>query len=214
MTKDWFRKTSWSVRDQHEFDVKLRRARASNRAQYLRIQGVHLAEVGLVEPALTLVERMLAKFPSEMTQLAAAHHLRASCLAKLGRDADALAAFRATIETERSFPNVITQGALDFARFIVERHLAELYDEALELVSTYANRSGGLLPIERYLVAAVRAMIADRRDERPEAQAYADVALVAASATHSGLRYHATLGLVPSDAPYMHEIRALAMSSP
>ena len=44
---DWFRRSTWTVTDQQEFRESLNRCRSeSGRAQYLRIQAVHLETRG------------------------------------------------------------------------------------------------------------------------------------------------------------------------
>lgn len=41
--EDWFRSSTWSPEIAEAFEARLKRARAWNRAQYLRVQGLHLA---------------------------------------------------------------------------------------------------------------------------------------------------------------------------
>lgn len=80
---DWFRRSSWTARDREEFDARLQRSRGpANKAQYLRIQALHLAEAGLHTAAIDLLDKLLREFPCR-TELASAHQQRAESLAKL-----------------------------------------------------------------------------------------------------------------------------------
>jgi hypothetical protein len=98
---DWFRRSSWTDRDQEEFNARLQRSRGEgNKAQYLRIQAFHLAEAGLDAAAIELIDRLITEFPQK-TELASAHHQRAESLAKLGQADSAIAEYRATFQVER-----------------------------------------------------------------------------------------------------------------
>lgn len=59
MPGDWFRSPDWSSEAQAEFEKRLRRARSSNRAQYLRIKGLALQSAGSVDGARNLWRRVL-----------------------------------------------------------------------------------------------------------------------------------------------------------
>lgn len=56
---DWYRGTTWTPEDAEQFELRLGRARPHNRAQYLRIQVVHLEREGLRAPARELWRRAL-----------------------------------------------------------------------------------------------------------------------------------------------------------
>jgi lipopolysaccharide biosynthesis regulator YciM len=55
----WYRSPGWTEADQETFESRLKRARAWNRSQYLRIKGLALAEAGHREAALDLWQRGL-----------------------------------------------------------------------------------------------------------------------------------------------------------
>ena len=56
---DWFRSPDWSSEAQQDFEQRLRRARAYNRPQFLRIKGLALADAGEAEGARELWLRVL-----------------------------------------------------------------------------------------------------------------------------------------------------------
>src|SRR5690349_9374034 len=87
---EWFRRTTWSDADRVDFSARLKRSRgAGNKAQYLRIQAGHLADVGHHAAAIELLDQLLAEFP-ERVELAQAHAQKAKSLADLGQFAAAI----------------------------------------------------------------------------------------------------------------------------
>jgi tetratricopeptide (TPR) repeat protein len=195
MATDWFRRTTWTPADATEFAERLRRTRPHSRAQYLRIQAGHLAEASPPQfgPALDLLDRVIEEYPDEL-HLAQAHFQRAECLLALGRADDAVAAFLEAVSTERRFPNARTPAYLKFAYWVAATGRTSLFDEALELLEEFAN--GEVFPAQVYLHNAALALIAASNGDTVVAQAAARRALGAAQQSHSGFRYHPTVGLV------------------
>ncbi|MGO8753301.1 MAG: hypothetical protein ACLQNE_45780 [Thermoguttaceae bacterium] len=211
--QDWFRRSAWTDHDREEFNARLHRSRgAGNKAQYLRIQAFHLADAGLHAAAIELLDRLFAEFP-ERIQLASAHQQKAEALAGLGQTEPAIHEFRAALQAERDFQNVKTQAWLDFAWFAVENQRTDLYDEVSHVLAEFRDKSGLSFPKIEYRYWAVLSLIADSRGEGMVAREYATLALKEASKTHSGLRYHPTVGLVSSQPDWMEKkLRALAGS--
>src|SRR5689334_20933906 len=84
-----------------EFFERLKRARGSgSKAQYLRIQALHLQQVGepaCLRAALELLQLMVADYP-EAIQLAQAHKQRAECLIAVGERDSGLLAYRDSLD--------------------------------------------------------------------------------------------------------------------
>lgn len=59
MTKDWFRLPDWDDEARAEFERRLSRSRAHNRAQYMRTKGLAIAGAGEVQGARELWQRVL-----------------------------------------------------------------------------------------------------------------------------------------------------------
>jgi tetratricopeptide (TPR) repeat protein len=216
MAKDWFRKTSWSDADQADFFDRLKRSRiASNKAQYLRIQAWYLEGVGspeLLRAALMLLDKRLAEFP-ETFELAQTYDQKASCLAKLGEIDKALDCCRLALETERKFPNMRTRAYLQFGRLVAENKLARFFDDALAVLEEMKPR-GIEFPSDIYESFGICALIAAEKGEMEKAAEFAEVALNAAAKTHSGLRYHPTVGLVQdTNSRFYRSIEATAENS-
>lgn len=209
---EWFRRTTWTADDEREFFARLGRSRgAERRAQYLRIQASHLAaaEPPLHEPALRLLERLLADYPDDI-MLALAHAQRAASLTALGRADEALSALRAALAAQRARPNVQTSAPVDFAWLVATYDGAgALRDEALSVLAEFGAAAEDTFPAERYRRDGARAMLLEAAGDSTAAAAAARGALAAAGATHSGFRYHPTLGLVesPDAGPHARLVR-------
>jgi tetratricopeptide (TPR) repeat protein len=194
---EWFRRTTWTDRDATEFEARLARSRGANRkAQYLRIQAVHLFETGdasLTRAALGLVDRLISEFPDPF-QLAPALSLRAEALVDLGEPEEALETYGRALEARRAFPQVGDDGYVGFAELVLALRRRELYDAALAALDEFADRVQ--FPIEEFRIAACRALIAAERGAPTDARRWAREALAAAAKSESPFRYHRKLGLV------------------
>jgi tetratricopeptide (TPR) repeat protein len=194
---EWFRRTTWTERDAAEFDERLARSRGANRkAQCLRIQAVHLFEVGdlsLTRAALGLVDRVIAEFPDPF-QLAPALSLRAEALVDLGRPEEALETYGRALEARRAFPQVGDDGYLGFAELVIALRRRDLYAAAVAALDEFADRVQ--FPIEEFRIAACRALVAAERGDSNGARRWAREALAAAAKSESPFRYHRKLGLV------------------
>jgi tetratricopeptide (TPR) repeat protein len=179
-----------------DFFARLHRARPGNRAQYLRVQAVHLEEAGgadRLRAAMGLLDRLLREYPDSI-EIAAAHWARGRCLEDVGDVNGAVAALRAALAAERARPNVRTEAYLELGMLAVRHGRKDLHDEALAALAEFGGSE--LLPRQKYEAAAIRAIVLDARGLRAEARMSALRALDASRARTSGLRHHLNLGLV------------------
>lgn len=196
---DWFRRTTWSDADREDFNARLNRSRgARNKAQYLRIQAVHLAAAGHHAGSIELLNRLFAEFPQRI-ELAQAHAQKADSLAKLGLIEGAIQEYRAALQTERDFPNVRTNAWLDFGWLVAIKELTDFYREVSQVLEEFREEGGFTFPAIEYRYAAIQALLADARGEKSRACELAKQALSEAAKAHSGLRYHPTVGLVDAE---------------
>ncbi|MEN6451747.1 MAG: hypothetical protein ABFC96_14745 [Thermoguttaceae bacterium] len=195
--EDWFRHTTWTDADRNDFNARLDRSRAGNKAQYLRVQAIHLAQAGYHKSAIELLDRLFAESPGRF-DLAIAHAQRADSLAKLGHIEAAISEYRQALQAERDFPNVQTNAWLDFGWLVVEKRLTSLYDEVARVLQEFRSEGSLVFPALKYRYCAIRSLLADARGDKEVAREFANVALAEAAKEHSGLRYHSTLGLVGS----------------
>lgn len=148
-----------------------------------------------MEVSLALLDRLLAEFPTRF-ELQATHALRARCLAELGRDREAIAAFRGALEARRDMTGVETHAWLDFAWFAIQRERSDLYTEVAALLDEFGDGAAMPFPVLRYKFHGARAFVLAARGEVGAARQEAEAALAAAARTRSEAARHATLGLV------------------
>jgi tetratricopeptide (TPR) repeat protein len=155
---------------------------------------------------------MFAEYP-ERIQLAQAHAQKADSLAKLGQTEGAISEYRAALEAERDFPNVRTQAWLDFGWFVLEKQLADFYDEASQVLQEFRDEAGLKFPAIEYRYSAIQALLAAAHGEKAMAREFAKQALAEAAKDNSGLRYHPKVGLVGTErGTFENRLRTLAGS--
>jgi hypothetical protein len=193
---NWFRRTSWTDADQQDFERHLARARPLKRPQYLRIQSVHLVQTGdpaLIQVAQSLIERFLRENGDDV-EIAFVHELSGQGHEALDEVLPALNCYRQAMAAERRRRNVQSNAWLRFGWLVIRRKLTSLYLEADSVLEEFAKLMP--FPYERYRYHSIRAIVAAHRGYVSKAKEEAGLALAAAAATHSGFRYHPTLGLV------------------
>ncbi len=199
---DWFRRTTWTSRDRAEFYARLDRSRSVfHKAQYIRIQALHLQETSereLVTEAIVLLDDLVARFPYP-GELASAQLQRAECLDLLDRPAEAIEGFRAAVVAQRASPGLVTRVAQAFGMFCIRRDLGGLLAEAARHVEELAPDSP--FPRDVFEANSIMAFAAAHRGDATAARAFARGALDAAQATASGFWRYPTLGLVDAVEP-------------
>ena len=209
MPVDWYRNTTWSPSIARDFQARLSRARAANRAQYLLIQAGSLAQSHptVVLDLLSQYFELPMERPSPL-----AHVIRARTLVLLGRLEDAIASYEAALAREHEFSNDLTQAYLELPSLIAEHHLRARYDRAIDVLRDHRDRP--TFPIEHFRWNAVNALLVAERaasDSADAARTFAQRALEAAEARHSGFRHHPSLGLVGEEsADLIRRLRVLA----
>lgn len=214
MAKEWFRRSTWTEQDREEFNARLKRSRGDfHKAQYLRIQAVHLAEAGLHAAAIELLDRLLVEFPGDSTQLATAHLQKAKALASLAKSDEVVEEFRAAVQAERDKPNIKTRASTHYAWFVLEHQRANLYDEALQLLTEFRDTQDPTFPVILYAYFAAMAVLTAHKGDTERARDFARRAILEAERTDSGFRHHRKLGLVGAQPAWMEaKLRELAGS--
>ncbi len=152
--RDRYRRETWSEADETDFEARLGRARSWNRAQYLRIQAVHLAETGgrrLIRVALGLLDRMFEEYPDSI-DIAPAHGQRARA-------------------------NVMTDAWLGFGWLVVEYEMVAFYDEALAVLEEFHEDVESPFPVHAHREHGIRAILAGVSGEPELARREAAIAL-------------------------------------
>ena len=188
---EWFRNSDWNPSAEAKFNEKLGRAR--RKSQYLRIQASYLAK-NHPQAALALLDRYFSL--GEDFDFAQAFLDQATAYLALGWFDDALQSLENALNREREFPNVKTNAWSEFAMLVATMNIKSQFTKALQVLSE--NQSRLMFPVEKFTWHAANALILAAQGERKRAREHATRALEAGQATHSGFRYHPTVGLVGS----------------
>jgi hypothetical protein len=204
---EWYRRTTWDDEIRADFYRRWQRARTTyNKAQYLRLQAYHLVQSGLYQAAIELLEHYFREFANADGDLALAHLLYAEACAGINEQQEAITHFRLAIQHQRVHPNVITEAPLDFAIFIIRTKNKKLFLEGLQGLNDFELTVKMLLPIQKYTLNGLRAIILKLLDRKPEAKSNAQVALAAADMSDSGLRFHPGFGVVVDKNSRFHKL--------
>lgn len=197
MSDDWYRRTSWDEDDQLAFFERLGLCRSdSTRTQSLRTQAGTLANHSLVAEAIELYGQLLAEHPDDYFR-GMAYCERADCYCQIGDTEQAIADFREALRVQsEECPNVVTPAWIDFPWMIVSLGITDLYGEAITVLEAGEQKDSLVFPVTKYRTEAVRAIILADTGEASQAERHATAALEAANREHSGLTYHASVGLV------------------
>src|SRR5947199_4659830 len=138
VTKDWFRLPGYSPRDMEKFESRLNRSRRNNRAQYLRIKAVTVADLQNREAevaALSLLRRIVDEYPDAWSEVNFAHEEMGSLYERMGRFADAEREYRWVVDSY-SKSRSGTSGLCDLtlAELIVRTEQSSKYSEAADLL--------------------------------------------------------------------------------
>lgn len=190
MATDWYRCESWTNAEEQQFFAKLGRARKDGRAQYLRIQAVHLVETGdlrLLEVAESLLNMILNDYPDNRLEKSPALTMLGGIYRTRGDNERALDYLKQALDFEKEFPNVIWGAALSFAEIVVEEGRSELYDEVEEILIAEIEKGGFLFPSQRYTSSSVLSVIYASKGDQEKARIHADIAESNAKATTNTL---------------------------
>lgn len=192
---DWYRNESWGPEIADSFEQKLQRARAHNKAQYLKIQAGCLATTD-PEVALLLLDRYFES--GDTFFLAPAYEVRATALVALGRIDEAIGSYDAALLRETEFSSVRTRAFLDLPYLVATHPLPVHFARVAAMLRESWDQL--LFPVDRFMANASLALISESLSPGSgESVRHAAAALEAASQEESGFRYHKGLGLVGGD---------------
>ncbi|MCG7309888.1 tetratricopeptide repeat protein [Brachybacterium sp. ACRRE] len=174
---DWFRSTTWTPEDAEQFELRLGRARPHNRAQYLRIQGVHLEREGLRTPARELWRRALAQGEPGSQRSAAMEHLAGSLHEDDPEEAERL--LRALLEENPPLQGTSQLAHVELADLLAQRGTRAALREARSLLRA-SESLGSSVPIQDFRRELVRARVHHAGGQRHRAAQAARSALAAA----------------------------------
>ena len=191
MPEEWFRTPGWDAAAQEDFEARLRRAKPHNRAQYLRIKAGSLAASGEVDAALTLLERVLNEYDSDVLQAPMARCQRAELLEDQGRLDEAENEYRQVISIHQQVGHRYGNPELRLAELLLRRGSRLAYQDALNHLLHELPKM--LRTSQRFRGAAVAARMHRELGNREEATSLAVQALQIAEEPQHLLPRHPSL---------------------
>jgi tetratricopeptide (TPR) repeat protein len=206
---EWFRSGDWSSDAQQDFETRLGRARARNRAQYLRIKAVALIDAGNLDAATSLLRRVVDDYGDDRIQVTASHEYLGDIYRSLGDLAGAESEYRRVLILSPNLSGTTGEVHLKLGEVL----LAAGSDDFAEIEQLIAAAR----PHAVFNTSAFRANVLDAR----VAAAVGDVARRRASATAalslvdapSQFSRHPTVGLVDASPSLLAEVADMAGNS-
>lgn len=209
MTDEWFRSPEWTEQARAEFGQRLRRARPTSRAQYLRIKGLALAGAGNNDGAIELLRRVTAEYPDEWIQVAPAYESLGALLRAEGDLAGAEAALRSAIEASPTLNATTGEVRIALGEVVLESG-ASRADEVAQLLAE--SRDDGQLNTTVFRWNVLSARLAALRGDAEAARIAAEGALALVDAPPQFAR-HPTVGIARPSDELLAELERLARPS-
>jgi len=207
---DWFRSPAWDAEEEERFEARLRRARRSNQAQYLRIKGLALTAEGDShrEVGRALLGRVIHDHPDSPGEVAGAHFALGESFAEEGRFAESETELRACLEMEADC-HVFHGTELRLAEVLVESDDPRRRLDAWELLDA-AEANGLTFRSELWRACVTRVRLLAAAGERDEAAALAEHTLAMLLDDTPRFPRHPTVGLISADPSTIEELRRIA----
>lgn len=209
VAEDWFRSPDWSAAGRAEFEKRLARARDYNRAQYLRIKGLHLAEAGEKDGARELWKRVLERTDELAVnqQGSALEHLGDSYVRE--DQATAESYYRRLLAEHPTLQGTSHTVEVSLAELLIDKGDPASLDEGVALLNAWIERGTAQFPnmLFRWHLALIR--IAQATGEKETVQRAARTALDLANRGPVFPR-HKEVGVVRADSKTLRRLRKLA----
>ncbi len=210
---DWFRSPGWDATAKAEFERRLARARPKGRAQYRRIKAASLMATD--DPRMQAAA--FALWEQNLTDPNAYAYERVTALSFLGayeQEAGLFVAAEAHLRTALDLMASNRSGSTDLeevrlAEILIQRGGSAALLEARSLIEQLGETQPLLLN-DRFRKCVAGARVATALGDDGQAAEWSLVLLALASATHSGLANHPSLGLVDADESTRAWLAALA----
>jgi Tfp pilus assembly protein PilF len=210
MSDEWFRSPSWREPDRELFEAKLARARKHNKAQYVRIKALSLAESGdttACTAAGELFDRIFRDYPDDELQVTMAHADKARWHRRRGEHDEAVEHYRRAVALEDVLGSIDWGADLDLAELLVERN--EDLDEAQAMLDR-AAADDVAFKLQRWRWLATDARLAAKLGQRDRSMASAGAALELLDDDSPDFPRHPDLGHIDTDRGTIRELKRLA----
>ena len=207
---EWFRLPAWDDDARADFERRLARSRPYNRAQYLRIKGLALAEAGETQAARELWQRVLEDDGeyADLEASSASEHLGDSYA---GEDPEqAVQHYRHSMKGKRRLNGTTATQHIKIAELLVRRGRADDLAEASDLLSRWPDEAQLPFPNAHFRWNLAVIGLAEAVGDRAAAREAARRALELAGRGPVFPR-HKTVGVVEADRRTLKRLERLAM---
>lgn len=209
MAEDWFRLPNWDDDARADFERRLARSRAYNRAQYLRIKGLALADAGETQAARELWQRVLdddGEFV-DVQAWSASEHLGDSYA---GEDPEqAVRYYRRSMQGNERLNGTSATQPVKIAELLVRRGRTEDLAEASDLLSRWPDEAPLPFPNAHFRWNLAVIELAEKAGDRRAVREAARRALELADRGPVFPR-HKTVGVVNADRRTIKRLERLA----
>jgi hypothetical protein len=191
-----------------DFEARLRRAHAGNRAQYTRIKGIALRESGQIDAARSLWSRILENdLGHEFEKASTIEHLADSFVADDPTTAERY--YRRLLAEHPTLNGTTATVEISLAELLIDKADPTSTEEALTLLNSFLERGTSQFPnvLFRWHLALIR--IAQATGEKETVRRAARTALDLAGRAPVFPR-HKTVGVVHADSHVLKRLRRLA----
>lgn len=206
--RNWAHRPEFDPSAMEEFEARLGRARATGRAQYLRVKAAVLlehAEPAALPIAIGLLKRVVEEY-DDFLQVPWSHELLGRAFRRLGDLALAEAHLELAIETADERRNGLSLPELELAEVLLDA--GKYSDAADQLRSVEEFERGMVWNSQLYRHAVAKAHLEHQTGGDPAP--WAERALEIAADTEPQLSRHPTVGLVDASPGEIREMRYLA----
>jgi tetratricopeptide (TPR) repeat protein len=208
VAEHWFRSGEWNAEARADFEVRLARARPSNRAQYIRIKALALMDAGNDPDAESLLERVVRDYPDEWTEVAPSYE-SLGILRRRARDLPgAEKAFRAAIMVSPTLSCTTGEVHIELGEVLLESN-PDRAGEVEQLLREGQPHAKLNTSVFRWNV--LRARLASVQGDATAARAAAEAALALLDAPPQFSR-HPTVGLARPPQNLVAELEGIARS--
>ncbi|AOR29113.1 hypothetical protein FORMB_20850 [Formosa sp. Hel1_33_131] len=176
---EWFRRKTWTEKDETEFFVKLKRARKDGRAQYLKIQAIELIRTKgkrQLQAAEILLNKILTEYPDDKLNKSQTLNSLGEIYASYKNYDKAIEYFNQALNFEKEFPNVKTTAYLNFSETVVRTERYDLYSEVENILTLELKENGIFFPIQKYIAFSVLSVIYEYKGDRLKSEFYSNLA--------------------------------------
>jgi hypothetical protein len=209
VSADWFRSPSWDEASREDFEKRLRRARAHNRPQYLRIKALAVRDAGRIEVAKELLLRILDHPEVQAFEAAFAQEILGDIAVQQGEPELGERYYRQLLHDHHSLSGTTANVEIGLAEILLATSGSPRNHEAQQLLTSWISRPG--LKFDNQLFRWHLALIhlSEQTGDHATVRQSAKTALELATRGPQ-LPHHRDLGLVQADEATLRRLRKLA----